>query len=195
MISRIRGTLLLRELDRVEVMTPGGVAYEVAIPRTIFEAMPAVGAEVELRTFQVVREDALLLVGFLEESDRMIFGRLLSAPAVGPKLALALLSTLPGPRLVRAIRERDIAALTTVSGVGKKTAERLSLDLSNRLDDIAVAPARPPAQGVGVEEALRALNVLGFAPGDADRAVREVLDEGDPGDTQDLIRAALLRLR
>lgn len=195
MISRIRGTLLLRELDRVEVMTSGGVAYDIAIPRTIFESLPAVGAEVELRTFQVVREDALMLFGFIEESDRVVFSRLLTAPGVGPKLALAMLSTFPGARLVRALRERDIAALTSIPGVGKKTAERISLDLSSRLDDIAVVPATPHAKGIGVEEALRALTVLGFSPGDADRAVREVLDEGTATDTQDVIRAALLRLR
>lgn len=195
MISRIRGTLLVRELDRVEVMTPGGVAYDVAVPRSVFESLPPVGGEVELRTLQVVREDAMLLFGFLAEPDRVVFTRLLTASGVGPRLALALLSALPAPRLVRAIRERDIAALTAVAGVGKKTAERLSLDLANRFDDIAVAASAAAAPGVGVEEALRALTVLGFSPGDADRAVREVLAEGKPGDTQDLIRAALLRLR
>lgn len=195
MISRIRGTLLIRELDRVEVMTPGGVGYDVAVPRSVFESLPPVGGEVELRTLQVVREDAMLLFGFLAESDRIVFTRLLTASGVGPRLALALLSALPAPRLVRAIRERDIPALTAVAGVGKKTAERLSLDLANRFDDIAVATIAPAAPGVGAEEALRALTVLGFSPGDADRAIREVLAEGKPGDTQDLIRAALLRLR
>lgn len=195
MISRIRGTLTLRELDRVEVLTPGGVGYEIAVPRSVFEGLPAVGGEVELRTYQVVREDAVLLFGFLQESDRLVFSRLLTASGVGPRLALALLSALPAPRLVRAIREKDVAALTAVAGVGKKTAERISLDLANRFDDIAVAGPARPAGGPGVEEALRALTVLGFSPGDVDRAVREVLAEGSPGDTQDLIRAALLRLR
>ena len=194
MISRLRGTLLLRELDRVEVLTQGGEGYEVSIPRSVFEGLPPAGAEVELRTFQVVREDAVMLFGFLEESDRVVFGRLLTASGVCPRLALTLLSALPAPKLVRAIRERDITALTAVAGVGKKTAERLSLDLASRFDDIAVASA-PSAGGPGVEEALRALTVLGFSPGDVDRAVREVLQEGKPGDTQDLIRAALLRLR
>lgn len=195
MIARIRGTLLVRELDRVEVMTPGGVAYEIAIPRSVYEKLPSVGGELELRTVQVVREDAVLLFGFTEETDRVVFTRLLTAPGVGPRLALALLSALPAPRLVRAIRERDVNALTTVPGVGKKTAERLSLDLANRLDDIVVAATAPAAQGPAVEEALRALTVLGFAPGDADRALREALEDGASGDTQDLIRAALLRLR
>ena len=195
MISRIHGTLLTRELDRVEVLTAGGVAYEISIPSTVFERLPQVGAEIELRTHQVVREDALMLFGFLEEADRMVFTRLLTAPGVGPRLALAMLSSLPAPRLVRAIRERDIPALTAVSGIGKKTAERLSLDLSSRLDDIALATTAGSAHGPGVEEALRALSVLGFSSGDADRALREVLEEGGSGDAQDLIRAALLRLR
>lgn len=195
MISRIRGRLLARELDRVEVLTSGGVGYDVAIPRTVFERLPQVGEEVELRTYQVVREDALMLFGFLEESDRTVFARLLTAPGVGPRLALAMLSALPAPRLVRAIRERDIPALTAIAGIGKKTAERLSLDLASKLDDIAVAPSSGAGGGPGVEEALRALSVLGFSPGDADRALREVLDEGGATDAQELIRAALLRLR
>src|SRR5690606_10051882 len=168
MIARIRGTLLVREFDRVEVMTPGGVAYEIAIPRSAYEKLPSVGGEIELRTVQVVREDAVLLFGFTDESDRVVFTRLLTASGVGPRLALAMLSALSAPRLVRAIRERDINALTTVPGVGKKTAERLSLDLASRLDDIAVAATAPAARGPAVEEALRALTVLGFAPGDAD---------------------------
>ena len=196
MISRIRGTLLVRELDRVEVLTPGGVGYDISVPRSVFESLPAPGSEVELRTFQVVREDAVLLFGFLEESDRLVFARLLTASGVGPRLALSLLSALPAPRLVRAIRERDLTALTAVAGVGKKTAERISLDLANRLDDIAVAAAGPAAKGAGAEEALRALTVLGFSPGDADRAIREALEEeGRPADAQELIRAALARLR
>ena len=196
MISRIRGTLLVRELDRVEVLTPGGVGYDISVPRSVFESLPVPGSEVELRTFQVVREDAVLLFGFLEESDRLVFARLLTASGVGPRLALSLLSALPAPRLVRAIRERDLTALTAVAGVGKKTAERISLDLANRLDDIAVAAAGPAAKGAGAEEALRALTVLGFSPGDADRAIREALEEeGRPADAQELIRAALARLR
>ncbi|HEX6071312.1 MAG TPA: Holliday junction branch migration protein RuvA [Longimicrobiaceae bacterium] len=195
MISRVRGALLVRDLDRVEVLTPGGVAYEISIPRSVYEGLPAVGEEVELRTFQVVREDAVMLFGFLHESERLVFSRLLTASGVGPRLALSLLSALPAPRLVRAIREKDIAALTAVTGVGRKTAERLALDLANRLDDIAVTPLTGKGKGAGVEEALRALTVLGFSAGDADRAVREVLAEEAPEDPRDLIRAALLRLR
>lgn len=194
MISRVRGTLLVRELDRVEVLTAGGVGYDIAVPRTAFESLPGVGEEVELHTYQVVREDAVLLFGFLQDGERVVFSRLLTASGVGPRLALALLSALPAAKLVRAIRERDLAALTAVTGVGRKTAERLSLDLANRLDDIAIT-AVPGASMPGVEEALRALTVLGFSPGDADRAVRDALAEEAPTDPRDLIRAALLRLR
>lgn len=193
MITRIRGTLLARELDRVEIMTAGGVAYELAIPRSVYERLPHVGKDLELRAYQVVREDAHLLFGFLDEVERTVFSRLLTANGVGPRLALALLSALPAPRLVRAIREKDVPALTAVTGVGRKTAERLALDLAGKFDDIAL-PAPGPG-GFGVEEALRALTVLGFQPPDAERAVRSVLHDQGPMDAQDLIRAALTRLK
>ena len=195
MISRIRGTLITRELDRVEVMTPGGVGYDIAIPRTVYERLPRQGEEVSLHTYQLVREDALLLFGFLEDFERLVFTRLLGASGVGPKLALSLLSALPAGRLVRAIRERDLAALTAVSGVGKKTAERLALDLASRLDDVAIPvdPAMPDVPGL--EEARRALTVLGFTTPDAERAIRAVLREEGRMDAQELIRAALVRLK
>jgi holliday junction DNA helicase RuvA len=141
-----------------------------------------------------VREDAHLLFGFLDDTERQVFSRLLSASGVGPRLALSLLSALPAGRLVRAIRERDIVALTAVSGVGKKTAERLALDLASKLDDIAV-PVGLAGKGAGVEEALRALTVLGFPAPEAERAVRETLREEGSMPTQELIRAALTRLK
>jgi holliday junction DNA helicase RuvA len=194
MISRIRGSLLLRDMERAEVMTPGGVAYELAIPLTVFERLPQVGQEVELRTFQVVREDAVLLFGFLDERERTVFARLLTAQGVGPRLALAMLSALSADRLVRAIRERDVTALTMVSGVGKKTAERLVLDMAGKLDDVPLAMGiggAPPA----AEEEVRALVVLGFPAADAERAVRETVQEDGILPAQELIRAALGRLR
>ena len=195
MISRISGTLVARELDRIEVMTAGGVAYELSIPRTVYERLPLVGEILELRTYQLVREDALLLFGFLEDSERAVFARLLTASGVGPRLALGLLSALPAGRLVRAIRERDIAALTAVTGVGRKTAERLALDLGTKLDDIVISATAGIPDAPGLEEARRALTVLGFAVPDAERAIRAVLREKGRMDAQDLIRAALLELR
>jgi holliday junction DNA helicase RuvA len=194
-ISRIRGTLVVRDMDRAEVMTPGGVAYEVAIPLTVFERLPKLGQEVELRTFQVVREDAVLLFGFLDDTERTVFARLLTASGVGPRLALALLSALSADRVVRAIRQRDIAALTAVSGVGKKTAERLALDLAGKLDDIRLAGGLGTSAPPAAEEAARALVVLGFPAVDAERAVRESVQAEGILPAQELIRAALGRLR
>jgi len=194
MISRIRGELVLRDLERVEVMTGGGVAYEIHIPTTVFERLPRVGEQVTLRTYHVVREDAQLLFGFLEDVERVIFSRLLAASGVGPRLALGLLSAMSAEMLVRSIRNRDVAALTAVSGVGKKTAERIAVELSNKLDDLAFAPSSMAARTPGVEEALRALVALGITQADADRAVRAVVTErGNELAAPELIRLALAR--
>ena len=194
MISRIRGELVLRDLERVEVMTGGGVAYEIHIPTTVFERLPRVGEQVTLRTFHVVREDAQLLFGFLEDVERVIFSRLLAASGVGPRLALALMSAMSAEMLVRAVRNRDVAALTAVSGVGKKTAERIAIELSNKLDDLAFAPSALGARLPAAEEALRALVALGITQGDADRAVRGAISEhGSALTAPELIRHALAR--
>jgi Holliday junction DNA helicase RuvA len=194
-ISRIRGTLLAREIGRAEVMTPGGVAYEMEIPTTVYERLPRPGEEVELRTMLVIREDAQLLFGFLEDNERALFTRLIGATGVGPKLAISLLSALPGAALVRAIRDRNLAVLTGVSGVGKKTAERLSVELAGKLDDLAFASSGLAQQAPGVEEALRALVVLGLNALEAENAVRAVIQERGPLPAQELIRAALARPR
>ncbi|HEX2092251.1 MAG TPA: Holliday junction branch migration protein RuvA, partial [Longimicrobiaceae bacterium] len=127
--------------------------------------------------------------------ERTLFSRLISASGVGPRLALALLSALPGPALVRAIRDRNLAVLTGVSGVGKKTAERLSVELAGKLDDLAFATSSLAGQAPGVEEALRALVVLGIPALDAENAVRAVIQERGPLPAQELIRAALARPR
>lgn len=191
MISRIRGVLLRRELDMVEVMTSSGVAYEVDIPLSVFERLPKEGSEVELRTFQVVREDAIELFGFLLESERRLFGRLLSASGVGPKLALSMLSTLPPERLVRAIIEKDIAALRQIPGLGAKKAEKLAVELADRLDDLAVAVAGPRAEGKTADDAVGALVALGYSHGEAAQAVRDALDADGKVKGVELIKAAL----
>lgn len=193
MISRVRGELVLRDLERVEVMTSGGVAYEVFIPTSVFERLPKLGEQVTLRTFHLVREDAQMLFGFLDEVERTVFSRLLAASGVGPRLAIALLSAMSAELLVRSIRNRDVAALTAVSGVGKKTAERIAVELSNKLDDLAFAPSALAQRMPGVEDALRALVALGITQGDADRAVRSVIAEQGNLAAPDLIRLALAR--
>jgi Holliday junction DNA helicase RuvA len=191
LISRIRGTLLRRDLGVVEIMTAGGVAYEVEIPLGVFERLPKEGGDVELRTYQVVREDAIELFGFLLESERRLFGRLLSASGVGPKLALSMLSTLPPETLVRAIVHKDIAALRQIPGLGAKKAEKLAVELADRLDDLAVAVAGPRARGKTADDAVGALVALGYSPADAAQAVRAALDADGRVKGVDLIKAAL----
>jgi holliday junction DNA helicase RuvA len=193
-ISRIRGTLLRREIGVAEVMTGGGVAYELQIPLGVFERLPREGGEVELRTVQIVREDSVELFGFMDHAERVVFSRLLSASGVGPRLALNILSSMPPERIVRAIRDKDIAALRQIPGLGVKKAERLVLELADRLDDVAVAAA-DRGGAPGFDEAVKALVALGYSSADAASAVRKVIDEQGTLQPLDLIRAALGGMR
>lgn len=194
MISRLRGTLLRKEIDFAEVMTASGVGYRVQIPLTVYEKLPAVGAELELRTQQVVREDEISLYGFTEERGRLLFARLMTASGVGPRLALTMLSTLTPERIVRAIGERDLAVLTQVPGIGKKTAERIAIELGDRLDETLLAGAAldgalPASRNV--DDAVKALVALGYNPTVANTAVRKALEENEGAKGVDLIKAAL----
>lgn len=196
MISRLRGVLLRREIGVVEVMTSGGVAYEVQIPLTVFERLPLEGEDVELRTYQVVREDAVELFGFIDDAERAVFSRLLTASGVGPRLAVSILSTMSPERVVRAIVNRDIAALRQIPGLGTKKAERLALELADRLDDIAITAAKAGHSGAaGFEEAVHALVALGYSNADAASAVRKVIDEQGALAPIDLIKAALAAVK
>lgn len=195
MISRVRGELIVRDLERVEVMTAGGVGYEIAIPTTVFERLPRLGEQVTLRTYHLVREDATMLFGFLDETEKTVFIRLLTINGVGPRLALAMLSSMSAESVVRAVRERNVAALTAVSGVGKKTAERVVLELTGKLDDLAFASSALGQRAPAAEEALRALTALGVTQSDADRAVRAVIQEKGSLSAPELIREALGRLK
>ena len=194
MISLVAGRLHAKALDRVEVLTAGGVGYDIAIPLGVYEQLPRVGDEVMLYTHLVVREDAWLLYGFGSVHERSVFQRVLDAKGVGPALALGMLSTLTAPRLVRAIREKDVATLQSVPRVGRKKAEQLILDLADKLDDVqgATTPSGPRPEGASADEAMRALVSLGYTTADAERAVRKALDEGARGmSTPELIRRAL----
>jgi holliday junction DNA helicase RuvA len=191
MISRVRGTLLRRDPDSVEIMTAGGVGYELAIPLSVFEKLPRKDEAVELLTHQVVREDDVMLFGFLQEGERELFGRLLGASGVGPRLALALMSTLTPSALVRAITDRDVATLVRVPGVGRKTAERIALELADKLDGIALR-AGPSVKGAAAQEAVGALVALGYSAVDAAAAVRRSIEQDGPeDDAKVLIRKAL----
>src|SRR5690625_1673310 len=193
MISRIRGTLLRRDLERAEVMTPSGVAYEIEIPLSVYERLPAEGAEVEFRTHYLVRQDGVSLYGFLGETERTLFARLITASGIGPRLGISILSTLSAERTVRAIQERDLATLRQVPGLGVKKAERLALELGDKLDALTFAtPARGPASK-DAESAIKALVALGYSSAQAAEAVREVLDESPSLEGTELIKAALTR--
>ena len=196
MIARIQGTLVAGGLDRIEIMTASGLAYEVLVPLSVIETLPRVGGDVALHTAMVVREDAWLLFGFPSAEERRLFQRLMGTTGVGPSLAMNLLSTLTGERLVRAIRAGDLATLTQVPRVGKKLAERLVLELRDKLDgtgveEIAASGRTAASTGPG-SDAVRALVALGYAPTDAERAVRATLEGAPKGEsTADLIRRSL----
>ena len=196
MIVHIAGKLVSKELDRVEIATASGLTYELQVPLSVFEMLPDVGQPVALHTQMVVREDGWLLYGFASVFERRVFLKVLDAKGIGPALALGMLSALSADRLVRAIRERDIAALQSVPRVGRKKAEQLILDLADKLDELQPAEAgvRRP-EGAGVDDAIRALVSLGYNAVDAERAVRAALDSGGRGvATPELIRLALTKV-
>jgi holliday junction DNA helicase RuvA len=205
MISRIRGTLLPREAGMepdagggtVELATAGGVVYRVEVPRTVAERLPKPGSEVELRTHHVVKADDQVLYGFLEPAERLLFRTLLTAPNVGGRTALALMSTMPVARLARAIEHRDLALLAQAPGIGKKSAEKLAVALSDRVKALGITPVSgaddEEAQVSHRQAAVRALSALGMTVDEADRAVSTVLDDDPDAETDALIRKALSR--
>jgi Holliday junction DNA helicase RuvA len=195
-IAQVRGKLVAKDLDRVEILTAAGTGYELAVPLSVYETLPKVGEDTSLHTHLVVREDAWQLFGFATVVEKRVFQRLLTASGIGPALALGMLSTLSADRLVRAIREKDLPTLQAVPRVGRKKAERLILDLADKLDDVqgeVAGIARP--DGAGADDAIRALVSLGYASIDAEKAVRSALDEGGRGlSAPELIRRALSRV-
>jgi Holliday junction DNA helicase RuvA len=197
-IAHVAGRIVAKELDRVELLTKGGVGYELLIPLSVYEALPKLGEDAALHTHLVVREDGWSLYGFGSAFERRVFQRVLAAKGVGPALALGMLSTLTAERLVRAIRERDINTLQSVPRVGRKKAEQLILDLADKLDDVQVdtgSPGKPRAEGASADDAIRALVSLGYTTADAERAVKAAIDGGSKKLTAtELIRAALARI-
>lgn len=192
MIASVTGVLGDRGDDTVLVLTDGGVGYAVTLPLGAMERLPGPGARVSFHTELIVKEDGWSLYGFDQASERTIFRRLLGASGVGPKLALAVLSSLGAARTVRSIRSRDIAALSTVSGVGKKKAERMVLELRDKFDGVPIET--PETRPLASDGAVQALVGLGYTMAAADDAVRAALAAGAPEDTPYLIRRALQQL-
>ena len=195
MISQVTGTLVHRAIDRVEIMTAGGIAYECLIPLSVYEALPEPGKSVSLHTHLSVREDAWQLFGFESQFERAVFQRLLVAKGVGPSLALGILSTLTAERVVRALREKDVNTLVRVPRVGRKKAEQIVLDLADKMDLVG-GPAGPAARGTSAaaDDAIRALMSLGYNQTDADRAVKAAVENGASGEVSVIVRAALAQL-
>ena len=178
MIGHIRGILLEKHPNEA-IVDVGGVGYQVTIPISTFSKLPENGKEVRLRIHTHVREDAIALFGFLTLDEKHLFERLISVSGVGPKLGVTVLSGLPVSELVAAIRSGNLAQLTRVPGIGKKTAERLVVELRDKLDNLesgkAASPTMPAATPMGQvdEDVLSALINLGCAKPAAEAAVRK----------------------
>ncbi len=197
MISQIAGRMVAKELDRVEIMTTGGVGYELLVPLSVFEKVGRIGDEASLHTHLVVKEDGWQLFGFSSLYERRVFQKLLAAKGVGPALALGMLSTLTAERVVHALRDHDVATLQSVPRVGRKKAEQMILDIADKLDDLGsgTGGGAPRPEGGGAEDAIRALMSLGYSSMDAERAVQAALDAGARGQpASEIIRRALAQV-
>jgi Holliday junction DNA helicase RuvA len=194
MIGRIRG--LLVEIQPPDILLDvGGLGYEVQVPMTTLYELPAPGAEISLFTHFVVREDAQLLYGFLHERERSLFRHLIKVNGVGPKLGLAILSGMDADSFVRAVQRDDASSLVQLPGVGKKTAERLLVEMRDKLADWLLALDQPAAAAQSASrdiqaEAESALVALGYKPAEASKAVTAAND-GSLERSEDLIRRAL----
>jgi Holliday junction DNA helicase RuvA len=196
MIAHLRGTLIHKQPGQA-IVEAAGVGYDVTITIPTFTALPVVGAQTSLHIHTQVREDLIALFGFLERDEKRLFEKLIGVTGVGPKLAITLLSGLASDRVVTAIRGQDHATLTRIPGVGKKLAERLVLELKDKLDDFASAPAPSTIHGAAVEDVLSALTNLGYQRPAAEKAVQHAIEKDATlaADFDGLFRAALKVIR
>ncbi len=197
MIALLRGVLVEKSPNQA-VVDAGGVGYDVTIPISTYTALPEIGAEVRLRIHTHVREDAIALFGFTTVDEKQVFEKLIGVSGIGPKLAVTILSGLAAPDLIRAIRNSEVERLVRIPGVGKKTAERMILELKDKL----LAPpvpegARPeePALSEIDRDVLSALLNLGCSRPIADTAIRKARAAGGGQDFETLFRRALEYVR
>ncbi|GAB6262121.1 Holliday junction branch migration protein RuvA [Photobacterium sp. R1] len=202
MIGRLRGIIIEKQPPEV-VIEAGGLGYEVQMPMSCFYELPEPGKEVTIATHFVVREDAQLLYGFNKKSERDLFREVIKANGVGPKLGLAILSAMTASQFVLCVENEDVMTLVKIPGVGKKTAERLLVEMKDRLKgwgegdlftpalDTAASQAQPmvSAQNRAEDEAVSALVALGYKPQMASKVVAQVAQEGMQSET--IIREAL----
>jgi Holliday junction DNA helicase RuvA len=196
-IGSLRGTLIAKDPPNL-VVEAGGVGYELEAPLSTWTRLPETGQQLFLRTHLVIREDQHLLFGFATEAERRLFRDLLKVTGVGARIALAILSGISVEGFVRCVQQRDAAALTKVPGVGRKTAERLILDLRERVEQMAAAglgpaaaaPAAPAETATPAGEVVDALLALGYKPAEARRMVEQARP-AESDSTAELLRAAL----
>ncbi len=200
MIAFLRGKLLEKHPNQIIVET-GGIGYDVLIPISTFSALPAAGADVKLRIHTHVREDTLALFGFLTIEEKSIFEKLISVSGIGPKLAITVLSGLSTADLIPAIRNGSVEQLVRIPGVGKKTAERIVLELKDKLEGIgapaAAGQVEKPAATLSVieQDVLSALSNLGCNRAAAEAAVRKAKAAGSPAEFEPLFRKSLELVR
>jgi holliday junction DNA helicase RuvA len=191
MIAHLRGKLLVKHPNQAIVET-GGVGYDVTISVPTFSDLPALGAEVNLHIHTHVREDQIALYGFVRLADKSLFEKLLTVSGIGPKLAITILSGMPADEMVGSIRGNDVARLTRIPGIGRKTAERMVLELRDKLppaasgQEIAV-PTMSPVE----EDVLSALMNLGYQRAAAEKSVSAALKSSKNGSFDQLFREAL----
>jgi Holliday junction DNA helicase RuvA len=204
MIASLRGTLLERG-DGFAVIEAGGVGYQVQVSTATLVSLPAVGEEVRLHTRHIVREDAQLLFGFGERDELRLFDLLIAVNGVGPRIAIAVLSGLAPAQFARAVRDENIAMITAVNGVGRKTAERLVVELRDKLAFLpmaaSVTPAEPGTRGrrqprvleksERYDDAVAALVTLGYSAAQASDAVRRVSEDAADATAEVLVKRAL----
>lgn len=193
MIGFIRGKLVVKAPPHLTVDV-GGVGYDIEAPMSTFYTLPGVGSEVRLLTHLVVREDAHILYGFGSQEERGLFRNLLKVSGVGPKIALAILSGVSVEGFTSCVKSQDAAALTRIPGVGRKTADRLLVEMRDRVDQltglapVAGAPVGSPVEG----EAWSALVALGYKPAEATQMLKPHIEKnGQGGSAEELIRRAL----
>lgn len=200
MIGHLRGTVIEKHPNEV-LVEAAGVGYEVQIPISTYTSLPEAGKTVALRIYTHVREDALALFGFATAEEKILFERLISVSGIGPKLAITVLSGLPTADLVGAIRTEDVQRLVRIPGVGKKTAERIVLELKDKVAAVAAggsstsAVETEPSRSALERDVLSALGNLGCSRVAAEEAVRKAKERGAPPEFEGFFRAAMALVR
>jgi len=193
MIGRLTGRLAAKAPDQV-LVDVSGVGYVVHIPLSTFYELPAVENPASLWIHTHVREDTLALYGFLTERERSLFLLLLGVAGIGPKVALTVLSGIPPTELASALRNQDVRRLVAIPGVGKKTAERMVLELAEKAASFAAEPAAAAPAAVAAEDVVSALVNLGYRRSEADKAVETIGRAGAPKDFGEYLKLALKKL-